>query len=140
MDYEAFGGVSFHWRQLTSSGHNRRPNGSVVDAYTACLPKEDASHMQVKSFLNTRWVGYLGPVVPCRAQEGGISACMPVTQPVSLSVSEICVAIGSPRFGLHMGTPHQASIRRGRRGSPRLVDEHKMKIKPGVRNAASWDR
>ena len=40
---------------LTSSGHNRRPNGSVVNAYTTCLPEEDAYSMQVKSFLNTRW-------------------------------------------------------------------------------------
>jgi len=47
-DYEAYGGVSFHWIVLSSSGHDLRPEGAVVDAYTACLPKEDKQHMQVR--------------------------------------------------------------------------------------------
>ena len=39
-DYEPYGGVFFHWRTIGSSGHDRRPQGSVVDSYSSCLPPE----------------------------------------------------------------------------------------------------
>ena len=52
-DYNAFGGVSFHWILLSGSGHDRRPKGAVVDAYQSCLPRERAEHKQIKTFLNT---------------------------------------------------------------------------------------
>ena len=35
--YEQYGGVSFHWRTIGSSGHDRRPHSPVVDAYISCL-------------------------------------------------------------------------------------------------------
>ncbi len=54
-DYEAFGGVSFHWRVMGSSGHEARPAGPVVDAYTSCLPKKAEVNRQFKSFVNTRF-------------------------------------------------------------------------------------
>lgn len=53
-DYQDYGGVSFHWRTLGSSGHDRRPQQAVVDAYTSCLPKGHHVHQQIKSFVNTR--------------------------------------------------------------------------------------
>jgi len=58
-DYEQYGGLAFHWRMLSSSGHDRRPNGSVGSAYTKCFPesyKKSKYLRQIKLFLNTKYV------------------------------------------------------------------------------------
>mmetsp|Transcript_34684 Transcript_34684/g.77116 ORF Transcript_34684/g.77116 Transcript_34684/m.77116 type:complete len:198 (-) Transcript_34684:169-762(-) len=54
-EYEGYGGVSFHWRAITSSGHDKRPDGGVVDAYTSCLAPHHHVHRQIKTFVNTRF-------------------------------------------------------------------------------------
>ena len=54
---------------------------------------------------------------------------------LSLSGTKLCilwVLVLPLRFGLRMRTPHQASSQ--------TVDERKMMIKPGMKNAATWDR
>ncbi|GAX84159.1 hypothetical protein CEUSTIGMA_g11582.t1 [Chlamydomonas eustigma] len=55
-EYERYGGLSIYWRVLGSSGHDARPNSSVLDSYTSCLPHMRRKNRQVKSFVNTKFM------------------------------------------------------------------------------------
>ncbi len=48
QDYEAYGGVSFHWRLIGSSGHDKRPKGPITAAYTSCVELNWKTHRQVR--------------------------------------------------------------------------------------------
>jgi hypothetical protein len=86
--YESFGGVSFYWRLLGSSGHVESPPDLVIRSYQRCVPLNNSQNTQFKSFVNTAF----GPAMysPHRAS-------FQVTSSTSYLVDENGVKIASGR-------------------------------------------
>ncbi|GAX84157.1 hypothetical protein CEUSTIGMA_g11580.t1 [Chlamydomonas eustigma] len=169
-DYEPYGGVSFHWRTVGSSGHDRRPNNSVVDSYTACFPEHHEVHRQIKSFVNTRFQ----PVMhsPHRAlfrrkrrKDYGTSASeshakrrvltseAPSIAPLHLQRQNLSLREFLRNSSVRGRLRRKSRILEERRqssdseavggpdiDSPSLVDEKYRVLKSGLTNVATWDR
>ncbi len=55
-EYEHYGGLAVNWMMFSSSGHERRPEQTCLEAYTKCLPLNttESTHVKVR-----------GPCVRC---------------------------------------------------------------------------
>jgi O-antigen biosynthesis protein len=79
--YDEFSAVLLHWLTFGPNGHEKRPNGLVINNYTQRLPKRDAVNRHVKSLVRT--ADLAGVLVTAHVFETTGPVCNSRAEPVS---------------------------------------------------------
>ena len=113
--YEGFGGLAMNWIMFGSSGHVARPQGSTLQNYWKCIPKDHPENHHVKSFVNTQYGLKVGPdphhFIYSANQTAVTTALEPVDGAKSANVTIDKVALH--HYATKSFEEYEAKIRRG---------------------------